>query len=155
MDKIIIKDSSSLADNFSSELSKAGEYGIFSIQDKGIEAKSVIFVITESKGGISKEVRLALESLKISNIVGYIAVIVLYEKRKVVSHIEAERALAKAGIAASYIEALKTPFTKEDVVRISNDIEKEEIKLPYRFPFSKAIGRITKGLNKWVFLIKL
>lgn len=148
MDKVIIKDSSILADNFALELSKNGEYGVFSIQDKGIEAKSIIFVISQSKGGLSKEVREALESFNISNIVGYIAVVVLYENKKIVSHIEAERALAKAGIAVSYIDALKTPFSKEDVKRISNDIEKEEIKIPYRFPFSKTIGRITKGLNK-------
>ena len=148
MDKVIIKDSSALSENFSSQLNKNGEYGIFSIQDKGVEAKSVIFVISASKGGLSKEVREALESYTCSKLVGYIGVIVLYEKNKIVSHIEAERALANANIAVSYVMPLKAPYTDGDIKRISEDIAKEEIVLPYRFPFSKTIGRITKGLNK-------
>ncbi len=32
--------------------------------------------------------------------------------------------------------------------KIMEFIKKEEIKIPYRFPFSKTIGKITKGLNK-------
>ena len=148
MDKIIIKDKSKAAEDFVKRLNSYSNFGVFSIQDKGAEAKSVIFVISALNGGISKEAREALESYSCSKLVGYIAIIVLYEKTKLVSHIEAERALANAGIASSYTRAVKLPATDEEIKLILDDIEKEEIKLPYRFPLSKTIGRITKELNK-------
>ena len=103
---------------------------------------------SNSNQKVVPEAREALESYSCSKLVGYIAIIVLYEKTKLVSHIEAERALANAGIASSYTRAVKLPATDDEIKLILDDIEKEEIKLPYRFPLSKTIGRITKELNK-------
>ena len=45
MDKIIIKDKSKAAEDFVKRLNSYSNFGVFSIQDKGVEAKSVIFVI--------------------------------------------------------------------------------------------------------------
>lgn len=148
MNKVIIKDDSKAASEVAIALARKSEFGVFSLFDKGIEAKTIVFVISPSKGGISDKVRKALENFSCSELVGYIAIIIASDKLNLVTGIEAERVLSASGIATSYVASINFPLNEEEIKKIVSDIEKEEIKIPYRFPFSKTIGKITKGLNK-------
>lgn len=148
MDKIIIRDTGDDAIKFSAALSRHTEVSVFSIRDRGVEGKSVIFVLSESRGGISAEVRKALSEYSCSPTVGWIDIITLSSSRTGVSHLECERCLNEAGLAVSYARRIRVPFTEEDAEQVAGDINNGEIKIPYRFPLSKTVGRITKWRNE-------
>ena len=147
MDKVILRDNSEEAIKFASALSRHAEVSVFSVKDKGVEGKSVLFVLSESKGGVSAETRKALSEYSCCDKVGWIGAVTLTSSKLGVSHLEAERILAGAGLALSYSVRLKLPFTEEDAKSVAADLNAGEIKIPYRFPLSKTVGRITKWRN--------
>ncbi len=148
MDKVILRDSSDEAIKFAAALSGYCETSSFSIRDKGVEGKSVIFIVTESKGGITAETRKALSEYACSANAGWIGVITLSSSKAGVSHLECERCLNEAGLAVSYARRIRLPFSEDDAKAVADDINSGEIKIPYRFPLSKAVGRITKWRNE-------
>ncbi|MGN0906658.1 MAG: hypothetical protein ACI4NM_05865 [Bullifex sp.] len=148
MDKVILRDTGDDAIKFASALSRYSEVSIFSVRDRGVEAKSVTFILTESKGGITSEARKALSEYSCSPTVGWIGIITMARSSAGVSHIECERVLNDAGLAVSYAKRIKLPFTEDDARAVADDINSGEIKIPYRFPLSKTVGRITKWRNE-------
>lgn len=147
MDKVILRDSSDETIRFASALSRYCETSTFSVRDKGVEGKSVIFIVRESKGGITAETRKALSEYTCSANTGWIGVITLSHRKAGVSHLECERVLNEAGLAVSYTKRITLPFTEDDAKDVASDINSGEIKIPYRFPLSKTVGRITKWRN--------